>query len=45
MNARGELISRVLSKLQAMNFDVSRDDRFVVLQDPPPSACTICSVA
>jgi len=34
VNARGELISRVLSKLQAMNFDVSRDDRFVVLQGP-----------
>ena len=34
VNARGELISRVMSKLQAQNFDVSRDDRFVVLQAP-----------
>ena len=32
VNARGELISRVLGKLQAQNFDLSRDDRFVVLQ-------------
>ena len=32
VNTRGELISRVLGKLQAQNFDVSRDDRLVVLE-------------
>ena len=33
LNARGELVSRAMRRVVAQNFDLSRDDRFVVLQE------------